>query len=153
MSEEARKATREDAKKFGEANRAEGGDGWQLMADFANDHADHTAAIREKALALLARLAKVFTDCEGLAYGRLLFTEKPYSELAVDFALSLFQWKDVAEGLPEVDGLYLVRYAGGPRGYYLEPFETTKSPNLQWTTVAAYIPHPIPPYEKEQSND
>ena len=48
--------------KFGEANRAEGGDGWQLMADFANDHADHTAAIREKSLALVARLAKVFTD-------------------------------------------------------------------------------------------
>ena len=66
-----------------------------------------------------------------------------------DAALSLFQWKDVAEGLPEVEGLYIAKDVDD-RFPMLIPFRAA-IPD-RWKHVIAYIPHPIPPYEKKPEN-
>lgn len=65
------------------------------------------------------------------------------------------QWKDVAEGLPEVEGRYTVRYKF-PMGddqveEAVELFEPNECEEYWHDYVLAYIPHPIPPYEKEQN--
>lgn len=55
---------RDEAKAFGEANRTEGGDGWQLMADFAEQHAQQVrTAEREK---IAARLRVMYRDHGGV---------------------------------------------------------------------------------------
>lgn len=65
-----------------------------------------------------------------------------------DYFLSLLQWKDVADGLPEVRGIYVVigEYSLSP--YLLEyPYDLS---NKWEKTVAAYIPYPIPPYKEQR---
>ena len=59
------------------------------------------------------------------------------------------QWKDVAEGLPEVEGLYIAKDVDD-RFPMLIPFRAA-IPD-RWKHVVAYIPHPIPPYEKKPEN-
>jgi len=66
-----------------------------------------------------------------------------------DAALSLFQWRDVADGLPEVSGLYVVKLK---IERHAETFfyEKSQADDDYWRSVVeAYIPYPIPPYENQ----
>lgn len=78
-------------------------------------------------------------------------------EKGFDFAISLLQWKDVADGLPEVDGSYLIQtqcgrytdwmvadYYNGDIGkaFYEHGGDTPIEDVLAWM--------PIPEYVKEQ---
>ena len=62
------------------------------------------------------------------------------------------QWKDVAEGLPEVSGLYVVSVKA--RGLMITGFASdSDSDKWRWEEkYDRYIPYPIPPYEKKPEN-
>lgn len=73
------------------------------------------------------------------------------------FALSLLQWKDVADGLPEVEGQYSVVKGSGKTPFYLTfPKAEDKSAYAQivrmmWAEeIAAYIPVPIPEWKEQR---
>ena len=79
------------------------------------------------------------------------------AELMADFALSLLQWKDVADGLPEVEGQYSVVKGSGKTPFYLTfPKAEDKSAYAQivrmmWAEeIAAYIPVPIPEWKEQR---
>lgn len=63
-------------------------------------------------------------------------------------ALSLFQWKNVVAGLPEVSGVYLV--AVKDRGLRCAGLNADSSSEQElWKQqYDAYIPYPIPIYEE-----
>jgi hypothetical protein len=65
------------------------------------------------------------------------------------FALSLLQWKDVADGRPEVTGRYIAidRDDNFPR---IWTFGVDFSEHFWKRQKIAYIPVPIPEYVKEQ---
>lgn len=78
-------------------------------------------------------------------------------EKGFDFALSLLQWKDVADGLPEVEGQYSVVKGSGKTPFYLTfPKAEDKSAYAQivrmmWAEeIAAYIPVPIPEWKEQR---
>lgn len=79
------------------------------------------------------------------------FSEESF-EAGFDAALSLLQWKDVADGLPEVDAeRYVVRYNDVGRLKNLSEYGVCIGgfPEYWDRYVAAYIPYPISEYEKE----
>lgn len=83
------------------------------------------------------------------------FENEEVIQVMANAVLSLLQWKDVDEGLPEVKGRYTVRYKF-PMGddqveEAVELFEPNECEEYWHDYVLAYIPHPIPPYEKEQN--
>lgn len=75
-------------------------------------------------------------------------------EKGFDAALSLLKWKDVADGLPQVDAIYpVIEREGNTRfyAYYIgrkEVWVTEDGADI--VNVIAYIPVPIPEYVKEQ---
>ena len=76
------------------------------------------------------------------------FENEEVIQVMANAVLSLLQWKDVADGLPEVRGIYVVigEYSLSP--YLLEyPYDLS---NKWEKTVAAYIPYPIPPYKEQR---
>lgn len=78
--------------------------------------------------------------------------------ICTDFALSLLQWKDVAlDGLPEVSGLYpVIEKEDGTKSYayYISRKEIwVTEDGADVVNVVAYIPYPIPPYEKKEEAD
>ena len=62
-------------------------------------------------------------------------------------ALSLFQWKDVADGLPEATGLFIASIKG--RGLTITGFAVdSDSDKWRWEDkYDSYIPYPIPECE------
>ena len=62
-------------------------------------------------------------------------------------AFSLFRWKDVADGLPEATGLFVVSIKG--RGLMITGFAVdSDSDKWRWEDkYDRYIPYPIPEYE------
>ena len=67
--------------------------------------------------------------------------------LTADFAFSLFQWKDVADGLPEATGLFVASIKG--RGLTITGFAVdSDSDKWRWEDkYDSYIPYPIPECE------
>lgn len=63
-----------------------------------------------------------------------------------DFVLSRLQWKDVADGLPEVSGEYVTRFKHGKYAQTTVFYTDDDSRNWWLRNVAAYIPYPIPPF-------
>ena len=91
---------------------------------------------------------------EGQADGELWFAFLAGYDTA---ALSLLQWKDVADGLPEVEGQYSVVKGSGKTPFYLTfPKAEDKSAYAQivrmmWAEeIAAYIPVPIPEWKEQR---
>ena len=68
--------------------------------------------------------------------------------LTADFAFSLFQWKDVADGLPEATGLFVASIKG--RGLTITGFAVDSDlDKWRWEDkYDRYIPYPIPIYEE-----
>lgn len=83
----------------------------------------------------------------GTAMDRVLL--RGYNELGKAEPL---QWKYVAEGLPEVSGLYVVSVKA--RGLMITGFASdSDSDKWRWEEkYDRYIPYPIPPYEKKPEN-
>lgn len=69
-----------------------------------------------------------------------------------DYFLSLLQWKDVADGLPEVDGLYVAVDEDGRRLVYFSK-EGEHSKTFWQTNILAYIQCPIPEYVEENADE
>jgi len=71
-----------------------------------------------------------------------------YLRYMADFALSLFQWKDVADGLPEATGLFVASIKG--RGLTITGFAVDSDlDKWRWEDkYDRYIPYPIPIYEE-----
>lgn len=65
------------------------------------------------------------------------------------FALSLLQWKDVADGLPEVDGKYLVQMKQFKGATVADYAERHRDSWLEY--VVAYVPMKITEYEKQET--
>jgi len=65
------------------------------------------------------------------------------------FALSLLQWKDVADGLPEVEGKYLVQMKQFKGATVADYAERHRDNWLEY--VVAYVPMKITEYEKQET--
>ena len=66
-----------------------------------------------------------------------------------DAALSLLQWKDVADGLPEVEGKYLVQMKQFKGATVADYAERHRDNWLEY--VVAYVPMKITEYEKQET--
>lgn len=94
----------------------------------------------------LGKMLGIDTDTEGCVNPNLALSARIV--LAIGELRQPLKWKDVADGLPEVRGIYVVigEYSLSP--YLLEyPYDLS---NKWEKTVAAYIPYPIPPYKEQR---
>lgn len=71
------------------------------------------------------------------------------SSRLADFALSLLQWKDVADGLPKVEGKYLVQMKQFNGATVADYAERHRDSWLEY--VVAYVPMKITEHEKQET--
>lgn len=116
---------------------------------------DRETLIAAKEAAWL-KSATYYRDCSGIGVDKA-HTPKEAWMSGFDAALSLLQWKDVADGLPEVEGQYSVVKGSGKTPFYLTfPKAEDKSAYAQivrmmWAEeIAAYIPVPIPEWKEQR---
>lgn len=100
----------------------------------------------------LGKMLGIDTDTEGCVNPNLALSARIV--LAIGELRQPLKWKDVADGLPEVSGFYVVELRSklhelDGTAIAAAKFEVGKS---LWMNVRAYIPYPIPPY-KQQSNE
>lgn len=81
------------------------------------------------------------------------FDDRTTVEWMTDFALSLLQWRDVADGLPEVEGMYLFKRKGeagseAEQYWYNPNCSTAKKARICEEYQALF--GPIPPYKEQR---
>jgi hypothetical protein len=103
----------------------------------------------------LGKMLDIDTDTEGCVNPNLALSARIV--LAIGELRQPLQWKDVADGLPEVEGQYSVVKGSGKTPFYLTfPKAEDKSAYAQivrmmWAEeIAAYIPVPIPEWKEQR---
>lgn len=99
----------------------------------------------------LGKMLGIDTDTEGCVNPNLALSSRIV--LAIGELERSLQWKDVADGLPEVEGWYSVKWSEDNGGAYdVWHHDSNDEGNKQFwrDRFSAYIPVPLPEYVKEQ---
>lgn len=95
----------------------------------------------------LGKMLGIDTDTEGCVNPNLALSARIV--LAIGELERPLQWKDVADGLPEVDGKYLVQMKQFKGATVADYAERHRDSWLEY--VVAYVPMKITEYEKQET--